>query len=110
MTSPPYWSKREYASGGNGLEQTCEQYMENLLAVFDEVKRLLKATGSFWLNIGDTYKDKGMVGAPWRVALAMIDRQGWILRNDVIWKNLGNDKPDGRATDPLRILVCLVYR
>jgi site-specific DNA-methyltransferase (adenine-specific) len=47
MTSPPYWGKRLYQNGGIGLEATCEEYLENLLCVFREVKRVLKPSGSF---------------------------------------------------------------
>jgi DNA modification methylase len=88
MTSPPYWRKREYEEGGIGLESDYQDYIKNLAAVFAQVKRLLKPTGSFWLNIGDTYKDKGLVGIPWRVAFELIDNQGWILRNSVIWNKV----------------------
>ncbi|MCI0455692.1 MAG: site-specific DNA-methyltransferase [Gemmataceae bacterium] len=100
MTSPPYWGQREYASGGIGLEQTYDQYVENLLAIIAEVKRVLKPSGSFWLNVGDAYHRKSLVGIPWRVALAMIDRQGWILRNSVIWNKVKGG-PDN-AKDKLR--------
>jgi len=55
---------------------------------FSEVKRVLKPEGSFWLNIGDTYENKGLVGVPWRVAFELTDRQGWILRNSVIWNKV----------------------
>ncbi len=99
MTSPPYWNKREYHDGGIGREETYEQYMESLLNIFGEVKRVLKPTGSFWLNMGDTYCNKGLIGLPWRIALAMIDHQGWILRNDVIWNKL---KGPDNAKDKLR--------
>src|SRR5947209_8766401 len=51
MTSPPYWGQRAYSGGGIGLEDTSGEYVENLLAVIAEVKRVLKPTGSFWLNI-----------------------------------------------------------
>jgi site-specific DNA-methyltransferase (adenine-specific) len=88
MTSPPYWNKREYDSGGIGLESTIGDYTNHLLAVFAQVKRVLKKTGSFWLNMGDTYQDKGLAGIPWRIALALIDQQAWILRNDVVWNKL----------------------
>ena len=81
MTSPPYWNKREYHGGGIGLEQDWADYIRHLLAVFCEVHRVLKGTGSFWLNLGDTYQDKGLVGIPWRVALAMVDQQKWVIRN-----------------------------
>jgi site-specific DNA-methyltransferase (adenine-specific) len=88
MTSPPYWGKREYENGGIGLEADPRQFVANLAAVFFEVKRVLKPTGSFWLNIGDTYSDKGLAGIPWRVAFELTDNQGWTLRNSVIWNKL----------------------
>ena len=88
MTSPPYWGKREYDSGGIGLECDYRDYVKNLTAVFFELKRVLKPEGSFWLNIGDTYNGKGLVGIPWRVAFELVDNQGWILRNSVIWNKL----------------------
>lgn len=99
MTSPPYWNQREYQNGGLGLEPTYEQFINNLLSVFNEVKRILKNTGSFWLNLGDTYQSKGLVGLPWRVALAMMDKQNWILRNDVIWNKI---KGPDNSKDKLR--------
>jgi DNA modification methylase len=100
MTSPPYWSQRAYSGGGIGLEDTPEEYVENLLAIIAELKRALKPTGSFWLNIGDGYRRKSLAGIPWRVALAMTDRQGWLLRNDVIWNKVKGG-PDN-ARDKMR--------
>lgn len=88
MTSPPYWGKREYESGGIGLEADYRDYIANLASIFSEVKRVLKPEGSFWLNIGDTYKDKNLVGIPWRVALVLTDCHGWTLRNSVIWNKV----------------------
>ena len=88
MTSPPYWGKREYESGGIGLEDDYRDFVTHLAAVCFEVKRVLKPDGSFWLNLGDTYNGKGLVGVPWRVAFELIDNQGWILRNSVIWNKL----------------------
>lgn len=88
MTSPPYWGKREYAGEGIGLEDDYRDYVKNLCSIFFEQKRVLKNTGSFWLNIGDTYKAKHLLGIPWRVAIEMIDNQGWILRNEVIWNKV----------------------
>jgi len=85
MTSPPYWGQRQYANGGIGLENSSYEFIENLLQVTSEIKRVLKNTGSFWLNIGDTYRNKSLSGIPWRIALAMIDAQSWTLRNNVIW-------------------------
>ena len=88
MTSPPYWGKREYENGGIGLEKDYRDFVNHLTAVFSELKRILKPEGSFWLNIGDTYSGKGLVGVPWRIAFELIDNQGWILRNSVIWNKL----------------------
>lgn len=88
MTSPPYWGKREYENGGIGLEADYRDFVKHLAAVCYELKRVLKPTGSFWLNIGDTYSDKGLVGVPWRVAFELTDNQGWTLRNSVIWNKL----------------------
>jgi len=88
MTSPPYWCKREYENGGIGLEPDYREYVKHLAEVFSEVRRVLKPEGSFWLNMGDSYSDKCLVGVPWRVAFELIDNQGWILRNAVIWNKL----------------------
>lgn len=100
ITSPPYWGQRAYINGGIGLEDKWENYVNNLLAIFHELKRILKPGGSFWLNMGDAYQRKSMLGIPWRVALAMIDRQGWILRNSVIWNKV-KGSPDN-TKDKLR--------
>lgn len=88
MTSPPYWGKREYSDGGIGLEKDYKVFIENLCEVFFELKRVLKDEGSFWLNIGDSYKSKRLLGIPWRVAIELIDEQGWILRNNIIWNKV----------------------
>ena len=88
MTSPPYWGKRQYHNGGIGLETNHENYISNLIAIFAQVDRVLKPTGSFWLNIGDSYRNKRLLGIPWRVALTLMDEQGWILRNSVIWNKI----------------------
>ena len=88
MTSPPYWRKRQYSSGGIGLEKSYDEYIGRLSAVLSEVKRVLKPTGSLWLNLGDSYKNKGLAGIPWRVALRLTDEQRWILRNSVVWNKI----------------------
>ncbi|HEU4597057.1 MAG TPA: site-specific DNA-methyltransferase [Pyrinomonadaceae bacterium] len=88
MTSPPYWGQRQYSSGGIGLEERYTDYITHLLGVFKEIHRTLKPTGSFWLNLGDTYDSKSLVGIPWRVAIAMTDQQGWVLRNSVVWNKV----------------------
>ncbi len=91
VTSPPYWGMRAYDNEESefeiGNESTFAQYVDALMAVFVEVKRVLKKDGSLWLNLGDKYVDKRLIGMPWRVAIALMDR-GWIMRNDVIWHQL----------------------
>jgi DNA modification methylase len=101
MTSPPYWGKREYESEACiGLEKDHSKYIDNLLKIFNELYRVLKISGSFWLNIGDSYSNKNLIGLPWRVAIKMCDEQGWILRNNVIWNKV-KGSPDN-AYDKLR--------
>lgn len=56
VTSPPYWGLRNYCIEGQlGLETRFEDYLKKLNAIFDEVRRVLKKTGTCWVNIGDTY-------------------------------------------------------
>lgn len=88
MTSPPYWGKREYQNGGIGLESDSRDFVRDLASIVAELKRVLKPEGSFWLNIGDSYENKGLLGIPWRVAFELTDHQGWILRNSVIWNKV----------------------
>jgi hypothetical protein len=91
ISSPPYWQLREYDTNENpkeiGNEVEHGQYVKKLTEVFSEVKRLLTDSGSLWLNLGDKYRDKELMGMPWRVALSLMD-SGWILRNDVIWDQM----------------------
>ena len=61
VTSPPYWGLRDYGIGDQlGLEPTPEQFVENMVAVFREVKRVLRADGTCWLNLGDSYANSGV--------------------------------------------------
>lgn len=128
VTSPPYYGLRDYNHDGQiGLEQTPLDYVENLVSVFREVRRVLRDDGTFWLNLGDSYaghkdckstaqsflkgkqkenahviakgksrtrdskmlkslgfKNKELLGIPWRVAFAL-QADGWYLRQDIIW-------------------------
>ncbi|WP_461368895.1 DNA-methyltransferase [Candidatus Darwinibacter acetoxidans] len=94
MTSPPYWGLRDYGIEGQiGLEPTLEAYVEKMVEVFREVRRVLRDDGTLWLNLGDCYarsrsawglKPKNLVGIPWRVAFAL-QADGWYLRSDIIW-------------------------
>lgn len=100
MTSPPYWGHREYAESGIGLEADPHAYIQSVASICAEIHRVLSPTGSFWLNIGDTYRKKSLLGIPWRLALLLIDTQGWVLRNSVIWNKV-KGSPD-TSNDKLR--------
>lgn len=113
ITSPPYWQLRNYGYPEQwGLEPTYQEYLEHLWALMDEIWRVLKDTGTVWINLGDTYGTKsggmasGMSNAgipagqieikqpknihkcllliPHRFAIGCIDKE-WIVRNDIIW-------------------------
>jgi site-specific DNA-methyltransferase (adenine-specific) len=86
VTSPPYYRQRDYAGEVEqvGMEETQQEYVRRLVAIFGECRRVLKETGSLWLVIGDKYDGGEQLGLPWRVALALVE-DGWILRSDCIW-------------------------
>jgi site-specific DNA-methyltransferase (adenine-specific) len=106
MTSPPYWGKRSYDGGGIGLEADYRDYIGKLAEVFLHVYRVLKLRGSFWLNIGDAYCGKQLLGLPWRLAFWLTDRQGWILRNSVVWHKVkgGLDNTEDRLRNVHEII------
>jgi len=63
VTSPPYWGLRDYSTEGQlGLEETFEEWVVNMVAVFREVWRVLKPTGTVWMNLGDSYAANGTTG------------------------------------------------
>lgn len=101
ITSPPYYMKRQYLGGGIGMEPTFNEYIDNLLVIIEQIHRVLKPTGSFWLNIGDSYKNKQLLNIPYRVAIRMQDEQNWVLRNTVIW-----DKMKGAMSQSKDSLGC----
>lgn len=92
VTSPPYWSLRKYGEEEElGIQETPEDYIDRLLSIMDEVKRVLKPRGTCWINIADTVyagrkggNRKCMAQIPARFSLEMVTR-GWILRNEIIW-------------------------
>lgn len=115
VTSPPYFGLRDYGHEGQiGLESSPELFVQKMVEVFTEVKRVLKPMGSLWLNLGDSYaaykantgdtdfagysrrpehkrgwqfgslKPKDLIGIPWMVAFALRS-SGWYLRQDIIW-------------------------
>lgn len=85
VTSPPYYLQRDYSTPSQiGNEPSPERYVQALMQVFREAKRVLRDDGTLWLNLGDKYQKGQLLGMPWRVALALKD-EGWILRSDIIW-------------------------
>lgn len=115
VTSPPYFGLRDYGTEEQiGMEQTPDEFVDKLVQVFSEVKRVLKPEGTLWLNLGDSYagsgkggqseekrsqnwqpeysnkgkryglKPKDLIGVPWMVAFAL-RANGWYLRQDIIW-------------------------
>ena len=74
VTSPPYYCLRDYGVAGQiGLEKSPEKYIERLVSVFSECFRVLKADGTFWLNIGDSYAGSG---------------RGWGGKNDLFSRKI----------------------
>lgn len=60
VTSPPYWGLRDYGVPGQiGLEKSLNDYIDVMVKVFREVKRVLKPSGTLWLNLGDAYVGTG---------------------------------------------------
>jgi DNA modification methylase len=95
ITSPPYWGLRDYGHAEQiGLEKNPNEYIDNMVKIFNEVLRVLKKDGTLWLNIADSYssisdskiglKNKDLVGIPWMLAFAL-RMNGWYLRQDIIW-------------------------
>lgn len=85
VTSPPYYGLRDYGVDGQiGLEQTPDEYVAELVSVFREARRVLRDDGTLWLNLGDSYAEKALLGIPWRAAFAL-QADGWHLRQDIIW-------------------------
>lgn len=116
VTSPPYWGLRDFGVDGQlGLESNVEDYVERLCLVFDEVRRVLKETGTLWVNLGDTYggdapvrsrageqfarippqkrRHAGNASGVRKKSLALapsrfalaMTKRGWLLRNEIIW-------------------------
>lgn len=130
VTSPPYWGLRDYGIAEQiGLEASMHQFINRLVAIFTEVKRVLTEDGTLWLNIGDGYtsgnrgyrapdkknparamgvrpetpeglKPKDLLGIPWRLAFALQD-DGWYLRSDIVWHK-PNAQPESVKDRPAR--------
>lgn len=99
VTSPPYFQQRDYGSEKQiGQEASPAAYVERLVELFSELKRVVKPTGSAWIVIGDKYLAGQLLGMPWRLAIALQD-DGWMLRSDCIWHK-PNAMPSSVKTRP----------
>ena len=96
FTSPPYWNKRDYAGVLLGTERSPDAFVDNLVTHLGACSRVIKETGSFFLNLGDTYKDGNLLSLPHKVVIKL-QEDGWILRNTIIW-NKTNPKPHSGKT------------
>lgn len=85
VTSPPYWRKRDYGSPEQiGQEATPEEFAAEMIKAMQDWKKVLRRTGSVFLNIGDTYHNRSLAGVPGLLESAAV-RDGWIVRNRIIW-------------------------
>jgi DNA modification methylase len=101
VTSPPYFSLRDYGVTGQiGLERTLDEYVAEMVGVFQEVRRVMRYDATLWLNLGDAFGDKQLLGAPWRVAFAL-QADGWYLRSDIIWAK-PNPMPESVTDRPTK--------
>ncbi|EAP9887860.1 site-specific DNA-methyltransferase [Salmonella enterica] len=131
ITSPPYWGLRDYGiSEQIGAELDLNEFLDKLVEVFREVRRVLTDDGTFWLNIGDSFtsggrtwrqsdkkntargmdyrpptppglKPKDLIGVPWRLAFKL-QEDGWYLRTDIIWHK-PNGQPESVKDRPTRV-------
>ena len=133
VTSPPYWGLRDYSVEGQfGLEATPGEYIERMVGVFREVKRVLRDDGTVWLNLGDSYGTKGSDWSHWKGGQTYSDREklkdvkistglkpkdlcmiparvalalqadGWWLRSDIIWSK-PNPMPESCTDRPTTV-------
>ena len=85
VTSPPYWNKRDYGADGQiGQEDTPAGFVAAMVDCLREWQRVLRPTGSIFLNIGDSFYNRSLAGIPGRVEAAAND-DGWRIRNRIIW-------------------------
>jgi site-specific DNA-methyltransferase (adenine-specific) len=94
VCSPSYFMKRKYSDDDEelGLEVDYKDYIINLLRFFAECYRVLKHTGSLFINIGDTKQDGFFLALPDKLLVRLLEEQHWYLNNDIEWKKI-NNKP-----------------
>ena len=101
VTSPPYWGLRDYGHADQlGFEDTLDAYVSQMTIVFRKVWDVLADDGVLWLNLGDCFDQKQLVGMPWRVAFAL-QADGWYLRSDIVWAK-PNPMPENVTDRPTR--------
>lgn len=89
VTSPPYWRKRDYGVADQiGQESTADEYVQAIMDCLSEWRRVLRPTGSVFLNIGDTFNKRSLAGVPGRLEARAADDK-WIIRNRIIWAKEG---------------------
>ena len=106
FTSPPYYNLRNYGNSAKGKpelghESSPQEYITFLSNHLRELKRVLKNTGSFFLNIGDTYSNKENLLIPTRLILHLCDKEKWYLVNEIIWRKTNAlPQPNTRRLQP----------
>ena len=83
-----------------GLEPTPAEFVAVLVEVFREVRRVMRPDATLFLNLGDSYQDKQLLGIPWRVAFAL-QADGWYLRSEIIWAK-ANAMPESVRDRPTK--------
>lgn len=84
VTTLPYWHLREYKVDSITVKDENE-FIDSVLRTTAQAMRVLKDEGSLWINMADAYNSTTMQALPWRLAIKMMDLQGWMLRNDIVW-------------------------
>jgi DNA modification methylase len=132
VTSPPYWGLRDYGVKGQlGMEKTPEEYIVKVVAIFRELRRVLRDDGTLWLNLGDSYAGSGKgIGSDHGKAVVdddgygkkislpaglkpkdligipwrvalALQADGWYLRSDIIWSK-PNPMPESVTDRPTK--------
>jgi DNA modification methylase len=108
ITSPPYYKTRDYQVDGQiGWESSVLEYINKLADIFDEVKRVLKPTGSLWVNIADKIDNKSLMRIPEKLCIEM-EQRGWFSPQTIIW-NKPNGMPAGGGNSIYRFNIDFEY-
>jgi len=112
ITSPPYFQQRDYGNGilGIGNEETEEEYLENLVTIFNECARVTKETGAIVFNLGDKYINGALALMPYKFAIKVLENKQVFLINQITWSKLNpTPRQDKRkliqATEPFFIFA-----